>query len=112
MHGLEVKASARWMYPGQANQPCLNFVYSVRIQMVDNDSVPWETCQLVGRHWEFTNGRGVVSRVTGDGVVGKQPVFFRANGKGGFVDLGASGDGLRYADRLFVYQSQNRTAAE
>jgi len=113
--GIEVKASARW-FPGgimdQVTGGGMNFGYSVRIQKVipednnNNADIP-ETCQLVGRHLEFMNGNGNVRRVDGDGVIGKQPLFFLENGKSGFVDLGVGGDGRRYSDEVFVYQSQS-----
>lgn len=46
------------------------WVYHIRIE---NDSD--ETVQLLTRHWRITDGRGMVSFVEGDGVVGEQPVL-------------------------------------
>lgn len=46
------------------------WVYHIRIE---NDSD--ETVQLMTRHWRITDGRGAVSFVDGDGVVGEQPVL-------------------------------------
>jgi ApaG protein len=46
------------------------WVYHVRIE---NDSA--DTVQLLSRHWRITDGRGMVSMVDGDGVVGEQPVL-------------------------------------
>jgi ApaG protein len=34
-----------------------------------------EAAQLLTRHWKITDGRGQVSHVDGDGVVGEQPVL-------------------------------------
>ena len=34
-----------------------------------------ETVQLLARHWHITDGRGTVKEVTGEGVVGAQPVI-------------------------------------
>ena len=31
--------------------------------------------QLLTRHWKITDGRGTISHVDGDGVVGEQPVL-------------------------------------
>ena len=46
------------------------WVYHIRIE---NDSD--RTMQLLTRHWRITDGRGEVSVVEGDGVVGEQPVL-------------------------------------
>lgn len=46
------------------------WVYHVRIE---NTST--RTVRLVSRHWRITDGRGVVSFVNGEGVVGEQPVL-------------------------------------
>ena len=130
-HGMEVRASARW-FPGgiqeQLQGAGLNFGYSIRIRMVgdttldpnpstahDNpSSTNRRTCQLEGRHWEFTAGDGSVRRVDGDGVIGKQPLFFRdATGQpGGYVDLGPAGDRDRHVNEVFVYQSQSGPVAD
>ncbi len=44
------------------------WVYHIRIE---NDSA--EPAQLITRHWRITDGRGHVSFVDGEGVVGEQP---------------------------------------
>ena len=46
------------------------WVYHIRIE---NDSD--QAVQLLTRHWRFTDGRGMVNLVDGDGVVGEQPVI-------------------------------------
>ena len=125
--GIEVRASARW-FPGGAMDQMhgLNFGYSIRIRMVEegenNDGADADggesaattpsTCQLVGRHWEFMDGNGAVRRVNGDGVIGKQPLFYREDdGTTGFVDLGVAGDGNQYPHKVFVYESQSGPVA-
>lgn len=116
--GIEVRASARW-FPGNLVQEQqgggLNFGYSVRIRLVgdaDDAFRAGTTCQLVGRHWHFTDGNGRVRHVDGEGVIGKQPLFFRDNnGNSGFVDLGPGGDGDRYPNKVFSYQSQSGPVA-
>lgn len=45
------------------------WAYHIRIEN-DGDT----PVQLLTRHWIITDGRGVVHRVDGDGVVGEQPV--------------------------------------
>ncbi len=46
------------------------WVYHIRLE---NDSP--QTVQLLTRHWRITDGRGMLSLVDGDGVVGEQPVL-------------------------------------
>jgi ApaG protein len=44
--------------------------YHIRIENHSNEPV-----QLITRHWKITDGRGNISHVDGDGVVGEQPVL-------------------------------------
>lgn len=44
--------------------------YHIRIENDREDPV-----QLLTRHWKITDGRGAISHVDGDGVVGEQPVL-------------------------------------
>lgn len=46
------------------------WVYHIRIE---NDS--HRTLQLMTRHWQITDGRGMVNFVDGEGVVGETPVL-------------------------------------
>ena len=46
------------------------WVYHIRIE---NESA--QAVQLLTRHWRITDGRGQISLVDGDGVVGEQPVI-------------------------------------
>ena len=46
------------------------WVYHIRIE---NES--GRTVQLLKRHWRITDGRGAVSLIEGDGVVGEQPMI-------------------------------------
>jgi ApaG protein len=46
------------------------WVYHIRIE---NES--GQTVQLLTRHWRITDGRGAISFVEGDGVVGEQPIL-------------------------------------
>ncbi|GAX19082.1 F-box protein 3 [Fistulifera solaris] len=120
-HGIEVRASARWfptfsnnnIQPWQEDEEGLNFGYSFRIRMVD--SSVGSICQLVSRHFEFVNGHGVVRRIDGDAVVGKQPLFFFNESQGiqsfGYHDLGPAGDEETYSNMAFTYQSQTGPTA-
>lgn len=51
--------SAKWFW-----------VYHIRIENAGD-----RTVQLVTRHWRITDGRGEVTFVDGDGVVGEQPML-------------------------------------
>ncbi len=44
--------------------------YHIRIENHSDEAV-----QLLTRHWKITDGKGQVSHVDGDGVVGEQPVL-------------------------------------
>ena len=48
------------------------FVWAYRVR-IENHSA--ETVQLLRRHWKITDAFGRVQEVTGDGVVGQQPVL-------------------------------------
>jgi ApaG protein len=52
-------AQARWVWS-----------YHIRLENHGDDPV-----QLLTRHWKITDGRGMVSHVDGDGVVGEQPLL-------------------------------------
>jgi ApaG protein len=44
--------------------------YHIRIENHSDEAV-----QLLTRHWKITDGRGNISYVDGDGVIGEQPVL-------------------------------------
>jgi ApaG protein len=46
--------------------------WSYHIRMENHSD---EAVQLLTRHWKITDGRGNISHVDGDGVVGEQPVL-------------------------------------
>jgi len=46
------------------------WVYHIRLENGSD-----ETVRLLTRHWRITDGRGMVSHVDGEGVVGEQPVL-------------------------------------
>lgn len=46
------------------------WVYHIRIENGADQAV-----QLLTRHWQITDGRGMVNFVEGEGVVGEQPVI-------------------------------------
>ena len=52
-------AQARWFWS-----------YHIRLENHRDDPV-----QLLSRHWKITDGRGNISHVDGDGVIGEQPLL-------------------------------------
>ncbi len=46
------------------------WVYHIRIENNSKRAV-----KLISRHWRITDGRGAVSFINGDGVVGEQPLL-------------------------------------
>ena len=48
------------------------FVWAYRVRIENHGA---ETVQLVSRHWKITDAFGRTQEVTGDGVVGQQPVL-------------------------------------
>jgi len=112
-NGLEVRASARW-FPERWHGP-MSFGYSIRIRLVETDpnnsdgvsSYPIQY-QLVARNWIFEYEDGTVNRVSGEGAVGRNPLFFRrADKTSGFIDLGPAGSGQTLLNTIFQYQSQS-----
>lgn len=70
-HGITVRVAASFL-PEQSQPESARWfwVYHVRIENGSD-----ETVQLRNRHWRITDGRGGVSIVDGEGVVGEQPVL-------------------------------------
>jgi ApaG protein len=58
-----VPAQARWFWS-----------YHIRLENHRDDTV-----QLLSRHWKITDGRGNISHVDGDGVIGEQPLLQPGN---------------------------------
>ena len=54
-----VPAQSRWFWS-----------YHIRLENHRDDPV-----QLLSRHWKITDGRGNISHVDGDGVIGEQPLL-------------------------------------
>ena len=54
-----VPAQARWFWS-----------YHIRLENHRDDPV-----QLLSRHWKITDGRGNISHIDGDGVIGEQPLL-------------------------------------
>ena len=116
---IEVRASSRW-FPEYGSSPsAMNFGYSIRIRLLpaaavaaDGNDNGDESYQLVERNWEFHYEDGTVNKVSGEGVIGKQPLFFRKRQPNntistGFIDLGPGGNGETYHNTVFTYQSQS-----
>lgn len=70
-HGIRIQVRSQFV-PEQSSprEQAYLFQYHVRIS---NQST--RIAQLMSREWVITNADGEVQRVTGDGVVGEQPVL-------------------------------------
>ncbi len=70
-HGITVRVAVNFL-PEQSRIEAGKWfwVYHIRIE---NDSA--QPVQLLARHWRITDGRGQVSVVEGEGIVGEQPVI-------------------------------------
>ena len=51
-------------------QACWFWSYHIRLENHRDDPV-----QLLSRHWKITDGRGNISHIDGDGVIGEQPLL-------------------------------------
>jgi len=69
--GVTVRVSVSFL-PEQSDLPRGRWfwAYHIRLENAGNQAV-----QLLYRHWEITDGRGVKHEVRGEGVVGEQPVI-------------------------------------
>ena len=70
-HGVTVRVAVNFL-PEQSRVEAGKWfwVYHIRIENGGTQAV-----QLVTRHWRITDGRGMVSFVDGEGVVGEQPLL-------------------------------------
>ncbi|HJU38452.1 MAG TPA: Co2+/Mg2+ efflux protein ApaG [Tahibacter sp.] len=70
-YDIEVSVATRFL--DEQSRPADNryvFAYTIRIRNLGEVSA-----QLLSRHWIITDGNGKVQEVTGDGVVGEQPLM-------------------------------------
>jgi ApaG protein len=70
-YDIEVSVASRFL--DEQSRPADNryvFAYTIRIRNLGEISA-----QLLSRHWIITDGNGKVQEVTGDGVVGEQPLM-------------------------------------
>lgn len=70
-NGFIVRVSVSYM--AEQSEPSRHrwsWAYHIRIENVGD-----RAAQLLSRHWEITDGRGMVQIVDGEGVVGDQPVL-------------------------------------
>ena len=70
-NGITVRVSPNFLVEQSAPaQGRWFWSYHIRIENVGDAPV-----QLMTRHWRITDGRGTISHVDGDGVVGEQPLL-------------------------------------
>lgn len=70
-NGITVRVAPNFL-PEQSAQEQGRWFWSYHIRIENHGD---QTVQLLTRHWRITDARGEVSHVTGDGVVGEQPVL-------------------------------------
>lgn len=70
-HGVIVRVAPNFL-PEQSVAAQRRWFWSYHIRIENAGAAP---VQLLTRHWKITDGRGMVSHVDGDGVVGEQPVL-------------------------------------
>ena len=58
--------------PGRSAPPLHQWFFAYRIRIANEGS---EAIQLLARHWVITDAQGHVQEVSGEGVVGEQPVI-------------------------------------
>lgn len=58
--------------PDQSKPDELEYVWLYHV-IIENDTN--KPIKLLSRYWHIIDGKGIVQEVTGDGVVGKQPVI-------------------------------------
>lgn len=70
-HDVTVRVAVSYL-PQQSDPQIGKWFWMYHIR-IENGS--HQTLQLISRHWRITDGRGYVSHVDGDGVVGEQPLL-------------------------------------
>ena len=69
--GITVRVAPNFLHD-QSEPSKGRWFWSYHIRMENHGD---EAVQLLTRHWKITDGRGTISHVDGDGVVGEQPVI-------------------------------------
>ncbi len=69
--GLTVRVAVSFL-PEQSRIEAEKWFWVYHIRIENDGPVP---VQLLTRHWRITDGRGIISVVEGDGVVGEQPLL-------------------------------------
>ena len=69
--GITIRVAPNFLVE-QSQPQAGRWFWSYHIRMENHSD---EAVQLLTRHWKITDGRGNISHVDGDGVVGEQPVL-------------------------------------
>lgn len=70
-HGIRVGARAYYL-PEESDPQGREYYFGYRILILNSSET---TVQLLTRHWTIIDGEGRVRQVSGEGVVGEQPVL-------------------------------------
>ena len=69
MFAFEVTVETKFL-ERQSNPIDLRFIHTYEISILNSGSIP---AQLMYRHWEIEHGDDRTEKVSGEGVIGKQP---------------------------------------
>ena len=70
-HGIKVSVQTEYV-ASQMVENEKNFVFSYTINIANNSN---QSVKLLSRYWLITDGDNKTSTVTGEGVIGKQPII-------------------------------------
>ena len=73
MDGIEISSDVIYL-ESQSDPSIPIFMFSYNMEIENNLD---DTVQLISRHWEITDGNGIVKTVNGKGVVGLQPQILK-----------------------------------
>ena len=69
--GVTVRVSVSYL-PEQSHPALSRWFWAYHVRIENHDEV---AAQLLTRHWRISDGRGQISEVEGEGVVGEQPLI-------------------------------------
>jgi ApaG protein len=75
VHSIQIDVETRFL-PDQSDTDENRYVFAYTITIHNNGSLP---AQLLSRRWLITDATGQTQEVTGDGVVGEQPIIRPGN---------------------------------
>ncbi|ORX88972.1 DUF525-domain-containing protein [Basidiobolus meristosporus CBS 931.73] len=74
--GIEIRASA--IFASESRRPYTQFIYRIRMNLLNAETLGYASCQLVSRYWLIRFQSGNVEEVEGEAVVGEYPLLSRS----------------------------------